>query len=447
MGIYLRLKSSLLIVAALACGQAFGAPISKTVTMPSASSLFTTGSAVLDTGQLTVSALSGEYIPAAASESRALASISKGISVPSTGIASALKSGLKANAASLVLSATVAAAIAGVDWLMTDGVLVKKTASSDPLATTPVTDNNFSTRCTYIASVGGGVYYSGGFTYVVSSAPYTSSGFSYIGNCSEEAGLYVSSYPGIVATTTPATTAVSDSDYSVLDGFVQGKDGVWQQSLVNDLCKGSTNFEQCVSDMGGKPKLAGPSTVTSTPVTTSTTTTNPDGTQTITATTSKTDYQLGYPGGSVVDITPTTTSSTTTTQQDATGATTSTSTSTTAVTTTSTTPTTTTSDGTYTDTDFPDVPSFYEQKYPNGFKGVWSDNKDALTNSPFITFLKGFVPSFSGTCPTFGLSFDIMPHANYGYIQFNSLCYIFDFVKVIVLVTAMFTCRALIFGG
>lgn len=470
MGIYRRLKSSFLISALLVCSHAFAAPITKTVTMPSASSLFSSGSAVLNTGQLTVSTVVGEYIPAAASESRALASISKGITVPTSGIVSTLKSGLKANAASLALSAAVAAAVAGVDWLMTDGILTKK-VDGDVLVYDPTGDYYYwqvagQTSRPKSSSARGACPATDNFNEAYPAAPLTSvvmlsessaqckytASYEYSGYV---VGRYGSTCPS--GSTYSATqygcigsgsyVPVTDTDYSVLDGFVQGKDGVWQQGLVEDLCSGSTNFEQCVSDMGGTPKLSGPSTVTSTPVTTSTTTTNPDGTQTVTATTSKTDYQLAYPGGAVVDITPTTTSSTTTTQKDSTGATTSTSTSTTAVTTTATTPTTTTSDGTYTDTDFPDVPPFYDQKYPNGFKGVWDDNKDALTNSPFITFLKGFVPSFSGTCPTFGLSFDIMPHANYGYVQFSSLCYIFDFVKIIILVTAMFTCRALIFGG
>jgi len=64
-----------------------------------------------------------------------------------------------------------------------------------------------------------------------------------------------------------------------------------------------------------------------------------------------------------------------------------------------------------------------------------------------MQFLQGFVPSFSGSCPSFGLGFNIASWANYGTIQFSSICYVLDFVKIILLVTALFTFRKVTFGG
>ena len=42
---------------------------------------------------------------------------------------------------------------------------------------------------------------------------------------------------------------------------------------------------------------------------------------------------------------------------------------------------------------------------------------------------------------------NIASWANYGYQQFGSICYVLDFVKAILMVSALFLCRALIFGG
>ena len=141
------------------------------------------------------------------------------------------------------------------------------------------------------------------------------------------------------------------------------------------------------------------------------------------------------------------TTTTTTTTRDPTGTITGTNTTTGETTTTQPGSGTEIADGTFTDTPFPDVGPFYTQKFPGGFKDVWDKNKAAFDSSPFIEFLHSFVPSFSGSCPSWAMSFDIMPYAHFGSRSFGSLCSIFAIVKVIMLVTAMFTCRSLIFGG
>jgi hypothetical protein len=102
---------------------------------------------------------------------------------------------------------------------------------------------------------------------------------------------------------------------------------------------------------------------------------------------------------------------------------------------------------TFNDSPFPEVKPFYQQKYPDGLSGVWNQAKADIDNSSFMRFLSSFIPSFSGSCPTFGLNFAIGNMANFGSVDFQSLCYVFDFVKIILLVTAVFAARQLTFGG
>ena len=102
---------------------------------------------------------------------------------------------------------------------------------------------------------------------------------------------------------------------------------------------------------------------------------------------------------------------------------------------------------TFTDSPMPEVPSFYTQKYPDGLSGVWDDAKADFEQSEFMDFLHSFVPSFSGTCPTWSMSFSIGNMASLGSHDFANLCYVFDFIKVCMLLGAVFLSRSLIFGG
>ncbi len=103
-------------------------------------------------------------------------------------------------------------------------------------------------------------------------------------------------------------------------------------------------------------------------------------------------------------------------------------------------------DGDFQDSPFPEVEPFYEQKYPDGLEGVWEGRQAEIDASAFISFLQSFIPNFSGSCPAYGLSFDL-GFANYGSHGFDVGCYVFEFIGVIIMVTALFTARALIFGG
>lgn len=458
------------VAAFLLCANVVSAAMyTKTVTPAPSATVMSSGTPNLASNILEVGMSGVEFIPSSASESRAVANISKGLRIPTSGIISSLKTGLKANIPGLLTSAAVTGIVAGVDWIQGEGGQIQKPVAGGPVSTNPsngeyywnswlAPNNNFPSAdaaCQQFAASGFVVTTEIDSTGTGATCVSTrlSDGFVDRGASVSRNGTHcptgttLSSQGSCTGSVTYAP--LSDSDYDVLDGFIKDQNGVWQRGLADEVCKNASNYEGCIVGMGATPYVTGPSVVSSPDVTTTSQTQNSDGSSTEVTTKTHTDYSLGYPTSSpgTITIDPKTTTTTTTTTKDSTGNVTGTNTSTGSQSTTQEGEGTAVSDGTFTDTPFPDVGPFYTQKYPDGFKGVWDKNKGAFMQSDFIKFLEGFVPTFSGTCPTFGLSFSIMAHANYGYISFWSMCWIFDIIKTIMLVTAMFTCRALIFGG
>lgn len=90
----------------------------------------------------------------------------------------------------------------------------------------------------------------------------------------------------------------------------------------------------------------------------------------------------------------------------------------------------------------------WKVKYENGFKGVWDAKKDAFTSSSFIQALDGFKPGFEsgGSCPHFVVNLDfpiIGPVSG----DLAPPCWLLDAIGVIMLISAAFACRRIIFGG
>ncbi|MFK1412926.1 hypothetical protein ACIUV6_25630 [Pseudomonas aeruginosa] len=238
--------------------------------------------------------------------------------------------------------------------------------------------------------------------------------------------------------------SLTDPDYDDITDSLSGVvDPNWLKDLLTATCEGSLNPAACYEQMSETTHLSGPSSVNGPKTSTTTTTTNPDGTTSTTTKDTQTKYEIKY-GDNYIDYTETTTT-TTTKDGDKTEETT----------------TTDTDDvtaeippeekeeegGSFEDSEFPEVKPFYEQKYEDGLEGVWRDKRAEFEDTEFMKFLQGFIPSFSGRCPAFGLDMNIASWANYGYQQFGSICYVLDFVKAILMVSALFLCRALIFGG
>lgn len=103
---------------------------------------------------------------------------------------------------------------------------------------------------------------------------------------------------------------------------------------------------------------------------------------------------------------------------------------------------------TATDSPLPPVPDFYTQKYPDGFDGVWQQRKGEIAGSGLMTFAAKLMPTTlgNGTCPQFQMSLDI-GLKDFGTVNVSPPCYVWDFGKVIVIISALLLARRLVFGG
>lgn len=259
--------------------------------------------------------------------------------IPSKNIATIAKNGLRANLPSLALQGTVAALVAGVGWVMTDGTLSKRIVAppSNPslsdyhwvLGTNDGSPYYNSATQACQANFAGSSYWaldhvsyendSSALCWAKGIAPNTI-GQVYVSANSRRFGSGCSA-PAIWDSVSRScqvygNVPLSESDYDVLDGFIKGKDGVWQRGLASDICDSLPNPEQCYKGLVSDGTLTGPSTVTGSPTTTTSTssTTNPDGTVTSPATSSSTKtptITITY-GDTYFDYSPTTTTITTT---------------------------------------------------------------------------------------------------------------------------------------
>ncbi|SPZ02322.1 Uncharacterised protein [Pseudomonas luteola] len=397
--------------------------------------------------------------------------------IPKTSVASVVKNGLKINPAQLALDATIAATLSAVGWVMTDGVLTKKTSEQTGSVSGAVGTNEYyfylsndstSTRygsATDACSISfsnypnatnkrityGGSYSSGNAYYYCSmqysgNSDYRAGTVNRVGSSCPSGTTYDSDKVGCYGSTEKATP-VSDSDFSAIDTFISGKsDPDFLNRALKASCEGSLAPARCYQSLqdAASHLHSGPTSVKGPTVSSTATTANTDGTTSTSTTKQDTNFKLGYNADGFT-WTPETT-------KTVTGADGKTTTETTTEEDNSTKPEEQTDDPlnkeySFEDKDFPEVKPFYEQKYKDGFKTVWENNQASFDNSAFISFLKSFVPSFSGSCPAFGLNFNIATWANYGSMDFMSICYVLDFVKSILLVSSLFLCRALIFGG
>ncbi|MEJ7685538.1 MAG: hypothetical protein WKG52_00280 [Variovorax sp.] len=166
------------------------------------------------------------------------------------------------------------------------------------------------------------------------------------------------------------------------------------------------------------------------------TTSNPDGS----TSTRQTNTPLSY-SGPTITAGPTTT---TTTTKDPQGNTTGTT-------------TTTTTPGTEaepapepppTDTPLGPIPQLYTPKFPDGMTGVWATRKAELMASPLVSLKDQMFPAVgsTGACPAWQLPVNVA-WVDFGTYNVAPPCWIWDFAKVIVILSAALLARALIFGG
>lgn len=98
------------------------------------------------------------------------------------------------------------------------------------------------------------------------------------------------------------------------------------------------------------------------------------------------------------------------------------------------------------DAAMPEYPSLYTQKYPDGIQGVWDTNKPDISSTPFFNGVKSMFPSFgAGQCPIWTFNFNLGGAGNFGSKTMEVPCWIFQAIGLVMLATATFTARKIIF--
>jgi len=378
----------------------------------------------------------------------------------------ALKNGLKANPGAIAMQVATGAAVAAVGWVMSDDQtkLQRKTETVDGIPVSGTGTLNDANACHYppaevldkikVVTTGGVTYAIGAFTSLTAPSSGVPSGYKLVSHCVgggfnfSQAGYWPSSAYRVISINEIVSlkTDLSDSDFAAIDPWANAQSAAWFTDMIKEVCLGSLKPQACFNEMKEGSKLSGPASIAGPSVTKTGTYTKPDGSTGTTSSVTTTNYTFNY-GDNYFD-----TKTTTTTTNTIDGA----------VTSTETVEDTSTPDEladdpaqeeegeesyTFNDSDLPAVEPFYIQKYPDGFQGVWDSANTDFEQSAFVSFLNSFVPSFSGSCPAFSMSFAIGGIANLGTHGFGNLCYALDFVKVCIMLGALFLCRAIVFGG
>jgi len=283
------------LVAFLLSGQAFAIKVYPTMP-PIKDVIGGTATIVADGVKVTGSTglFGPEFIPNPINKALAL--------VPETTIASSAISGLakKVVLGGATLGVTIAAGYAfdemikGLGWVMEDGAVVHQSSPGGfPVSTDPSAGQYYYTgsyggtfssaqeTCMSIAATRGetftsltlfdvGVYTCMG-TYP-GDAPANMGKARLVGGSSCPSGAVFSPAVGACIGTATTKVPVIESDLSVLDGFVKNKDGTWQRDLAVQMCG---SLESCYKALSPSTILTGPTTISGTPQTT--TTTAPDG--------------------------------------------------------------------------------------------------------------------------------------------------------------------------
>ena len=383
--------------------------------------------------------------------------------IPSSAIAGKVKDVLRATPGAVAASLAMMAVVETAGWAIDEltGQITKEHQGSidDPtfgLWTSPQASGSWpsaESACRQTVGFVSSAYYSGLFVYDSFSI-----GSDTAGSCS--ARNTRNGNVSVLTNINRVGTCPSGSDYDSLTGScltdsvqlpisqsdiddlqITGTPDFYT-GLMRDACGLSSNPDGCYESLVESSSLTGPATVSGGSTSSTTTSLNPDGTTTTTTTTRRVDHDVSY-GPGHFDVG---TRVTETTEVDGEQ------TSQTVIEDTS----TPSEDApeqepeeqyTFEDTDLPEVEPFYEPQYPDGLSGVWDSFSADVQSTAFMEFLGSFVPQFAGSCPSFNINLTIASWASYGSMDFPSLCYIFDFIKIIMLATAVFTARALIFGG
>lgn len=101
------------------------------------------------------------------------------------------------------------------------------------------------------------------------------------------------------------------------------------------------------------------------------------------------------------------------------------------------------------DTSMPPVPTLYERKYPDGIIGVWETRKAELQETGFSAALDALLPDIpdGGGCPQFSLPGGTIAGFAFPGGNLGPPCWVWPWVKVVIVITSLFLARSLVFGG
>jgi hypothetical protein len=90
----------------------------------------------------------------------------------------------------------------------------------------------------------------------------------------------------------------------------------------------------------------------------------------------------------------------------------------------------------------------YTPKYPDGFSGVWTQKVALMKAAPLFGLVDHLMPSVasSGSCPVWNIPLNV-GFKDFGTYDVAPPCWVWDFGKIIVILSALILARALIFGG
>ena len=91
--------------------------------------------------------------------------------------------------------------------------------------------------------------------------------------------------------------------------------------------------------------------------------------------------------------------------------------------------------------------SWYESVYPDGIVGIWEEHSASIQQTPAFEFLGQFQMSPDGAQPDMNFCFNLGAFGDYGCKSIEVPAFVWAFLKICILISAAFLCRALIFGG
>lgn len=98
---------------------------------------------------------------------------------------------------------------------------------------------------------------------------------------------------------------------------------------------------------------------------------------------------------------------------------------------------------------FPSEFKFYEQKYEKPLGELITEKIEQIGDAPVVQLIDKLTigPSGGGSCPSWSFSFNLGAMGNYGSMGIAPPCWIWMAIKTIMIITALFAARRIVFGG